>query len=113
MATEATTAVAKKQEAKPAMKSENVPCGGGYYCPDGDHCCAGLACCPNGYNCPSSGSDECTRDVEALFKSMAAEATTAVAKKQEAKPAMKSENVPCGGGYYCPDGDHCCAGLAC
>jgi len=112
MATEATTVVAERQRAKPKTKSENVPCGGGFYCPDGDHCCAGAGgtCCPNGYYCPSSGSGKCTRDVEALLKSMATEATTAVAKKQEAKLEIKSENVPCGGGFYCPDGDHCCAG---
>jgi len=112
MGTAATTVVAEKQEAKPNIKSENVPCGGGFYCPDGDHCCAGAGgtCCPNGYYCPSSGSGQCTRNVEALLKSMATAATTVVAEKQEAKPDIKSEKVPCGGGFYCPDGDHCCAG---
>ena len=112
----------KKQLMRPSLKLNYVPCNGGY-CPSGDTCCPkggdapccpqfnavccgdGKSCCPSGYIC--SGGNHC----EVASKNEVLQKIPIPFTKKLHNAHVK--DIPCGSGYYCPDGQTCCPDGCC
>ena len=112
----------KKRLMRPSLKLNDVPCNGGY-CPSGDTCCPkggdapccpqfnavccgdGKSCCPSGYICTGGGHCEAASKNEVLQK-----IPIPFTKKLH---NAHVKDIPCGDGYYCPDGQTCCPDGCC